>query len=95
MNNTTTNEESEQNKGLQYILCPEFMKLVHLVMDGEANTEEENQFLAYINANQDCKNHYLEEKTIRAILKEKCGNMPVPEKLIQLIQLKLQEVPYA
>jgi mycothiol system anti-sigma-R factor len=95
MNKTTTNREGSKENAVKYTLCPEFMKLVHLVMDGEANEEEEKLFMAHIEANQDCQNHYVEEKEIRAILKEKCGNVPVPDQLIKLIQLKLQDIPTA
>jgi anti-sigma factor (TIGR02949 family) len=92
MKKTTTNGKGEMSNGETYSLCPEFMKLVHLVMDGEANTEEEQLFLAHIEANEDCKDHYMEEQSIRSILKEKCGNVAVPDQLIHAIQLKLQEL---
>ena len=88
----TTTPEGEK---VEYTLCPEFMKLVHLVMDGEATEKEEHLFLAHIEANNDCKEHYMEEQNIRAALKEKCGNAVVPDQLVQMIQLKLQEMTIA
>ncbi len=94
MNKTTTNENG-MNDGEKYTLCPEFMKLAHLVMDGEANSEEEKLFLAHIEGSKDCKDHYMEEQNIRAVLKEKCGNVRVPDKLVKAIQLKLREITIA
>ncbi len=91
----TTTTKNGMNKDEKYKLCPEFMKLVHIVMDGEANTEEENLFLAHIEGSKDCKVHYMEEQNIRAVLKEKCGNVRVPDELVKAIQLKLQEITIA
>ena len=92
MNKTTTNTGNGMNGGDKYTLCPEFMKLVHLVMDGEATLEEEKLFVAHIEGSKDCKDHYHEEKEIRAILKAKCGCVRVPDELVHAIQLKLQEI---
>ena len=95
MNNTTTNNENGLNDGQQYSLCPEFMKLVHLVMDNEATKEEEQLFLAHIEGSKDCKDHYQEEQNIRSVLKRKCVNAPVPDDLIKAIQQKLQQITIA
>lgn len=92
MNNTTTNNNNGSNEGQQYSLCPEFMKLVHLVMDNEATNEEEQLFVAHIEGSKDCKDHYQEEQNIRAVLQRKCGNVPVPDDLIKAIQQKLQQI---
>ena len=89
MSDKTTNEKSGLNP--KYTLCPEFMKLVHLVMDGEASNDEEKEFIAHIEASQDCQKHYKEEQEIRSIIREKCGSIKVPNQLIRLIQDKLQE----
>jgi mycothiol system anti-sigma-R factor len=93
MSEKATNENGSKNEGSKYVLCPEFMKLAHLYMDGEANSEEVKLFLAHVEASSDCQNHYMEEQEIRALIKKRCGcdSIQVPDRLIQMIQSKLRD----
>ena len=83
------------NDGEKYTLCPEFMKLAHLVMDGEANSEEEKLFLAHVEGSKDCKTTIWKSKISALSSRKKCGNVRVPDKLVKAIQLKLREITIA
>jgi anti-sigma factor RsiW len=91
MSEKATNENGSENEGSKYVLCPEFMKLAHLYMDGEADSEEERLFSAHVESSSDCQNHYMEAQEIRALIKKRCGcdSIQVPDRLIKLIQSKL------
>lgn len=79
---TTTGKCQESEKCLE---------MLQLILDGEANQQEENHFLKHMDACVPCYQHYNLEKTIRQVLKARIEKKPVPSDLIDSIRLKIQQ----
>ncbi|MDQ3393807.1 MAG: anti-sigma factor [Bacteroidota bacterium] len=67
------------------------LKLLQLILDGEASEFETNYFHSHIEDCMSCYKHYDLEKTIRQVLKTKVEKRPVPVDLIQSIKLKIDQ----
>ncbi|MEQ8470941.1 MAG: anti-sigma factor [Marinoscillum sp.] len=72
--------------------CTEFKKcleILHLMLDNEANQEQENYLTTHIENCMYCFEQYEVEKQIRELLKTKLANQTVPADLAQAIRLKV------
>ena len=72
--------------------CSEFDKclsILNLILDNEANEEQEAFFNAHIEGCIVCFSHYNVEKQIRQLLKTKLNKHAVPTALANEIRLKI------
>ncbi len=67
------------------------LKLLQLILDGEASEFETHYFNSHIEDCMSCFEHYNLEKTIRQVLKTKIEKRPVPAELIQSIRSKISQ----
>ncbi len=72
-----------------YTVCEEFVRVMHLVIDGEADEQEKHWFARHISSSDDCLKHFDEEKTFRNFFKEKCHCLSMPKEVIEEIKAKL------
>jgi Putative zinc-finger len=73
----------------KYTVCKEFIRVMHLVLDGEANEEEEAFLKNHISSSKDCLKHFDGEKDFRQFFKEKCACIPIQKDVIERIKAKL------
>jgi anti-sigma factor (TIGR02949 family) len=67
------------------------MEILELLLDGEADSEQEVFFRDHIERCMPCYQHYNLEKTIKELLKTKIEKKPVPNDLVDSIKLKIKE----
>lgn len=67
------------------------MEILQLLIDGEADNEQEAYFLKHIETCMPCYQYYNLEKAIKEILKTKIERKPVPQDLVNTIKLKIKE----
>jgi len=72
------------------ISCEGCMKLLELVMDGEATPEEEKHFHKHINDCLPCFETFNMEQSIKEMLQTKLEKKQVPEDLINSIKQKIR-----
>ena len=73
----------------KYTVCQEFIRVMHLVLDEEANEEEERFFKDHISSSKDCLEHFGGEKDFRQFFKEKCSCVSIHKDVIERIKAKL------
>ena len=66
--------------------CDDCLKLLELILDGEASEEQKKAFTKHINDCKSCYEYYNLELTIKKVLKEKIESQPVPEDLVDSIK---------
>lgn len=67
------------------------MEMLQLLLDGEANSEQEQYFHHHIEKCMPCYQCYNVEKAIKEILQTKVERRPVPQDLVNTIKLKIKE----
>lgn len=67
------------------------MEILQLLIDGEANNEQESYFRKHIETCMPCYQYYNLEKAIKEILQTKIERKPVPQDLVNTIKLKIKE----
>lgn len=75
-------------------MCQESKKcieILELLLDGEADPDQEDFFRNHIEKCMPCYQHYNLEKTIKEILKTKIEKKPVPQDLVDSIKSKIKE----
>ena len=70
---------------------PKCIKVLHLIIDGEAGEEDEVYFYEHINQCMDCSMYYKLEQTIRNALRKKMKKKVVPEDFILQLKAKVRE----
>ena len=78
-----------------YTVCEEFIRVMHLVIDGEASQKEKEWFSNHISSSEDCLKHFDDEKTFRNFFKEKCQCLSMPKEVIEEIKAKLASMKTA
>jgi len=73
----------------KYTVCREFIRVMDLVLDGEASEEEEEYFKNHIDSSDDCLKHFDGEKDFRTFFKEKCACVQIRKDIIEKIKAKL------
>jgi anti-sigma factor (TIGR02949 family) len=74
--------------------CEDHEKCIHiinLIIDGEANKEEEAFFYAHIQDCLHCAQYYKLEQSIRAAIRKKLKIKEAPEDLIQEVRQKVKD----
>ena len=74
--------------------CPDHDKCVHiinLVMDGEANEEEEAYFYSHVRDCLHCAQFYKLEQSIRDAIKKKIEVLSAPAELIKELKKKVKD----
>jgi anti-sigma factor (TIGR02949 family) len=74
--------------------CEDHEKCIHiinLIMDGEANREEETFFYTHIQDCLHCAQYYKLEQSIRDIIKRKLKIREAPEGLIRDVRQKVKD----
>jgi len=72
--------------------CSDFdkcLKILDLILDNEASSDQESFFHAHIEKCMVCFGHYNVEKQIRQLLKTKLNKQPVPVTLATEIRNKI------
>ena len=80
---------------MQTTKCPEVEKcleLIHLVLDSEASSEQENYLTEHLEMCIQCLENYNIEKEIRTALRNRLENKKVPIDLISIIKDKISEI---
>ena len=75
--------------------CPEKDKcktLLNLLLDGEANKDEEKYLIKHLDSCIECYHCYELEKTIKEALKSRIKNEPLPQDLANNIKLRIKEL---
>lgn len=72
----------------------ECMKLLQLMLDGEASEEEAKIFNDHIEKCMPCYEYYNLEKTIKEIIQTKIERKAVPGDLVDSIKSKIKETAY-
>jgi len=70
--------------------CDECLKLLELILDGEASDEQKKSFTIHIDNCKNCYEYYNLELTIKKLLKEKIESQPVPLDLVDSIKFKVR-----
>jgi anti-sigma factor (TIGR02949 family) len=65
--------------------------VLHLIIDGEANDEDEAYFYNHINQCLHCSQYYRLEQTIRVALRKKLKKKVAPEDFINEIRSKFKD----
>lgn len=74
--------------------CVDHEKCIHvvnLIMDGEANDEEEAFFYAHIRDCLHCAQYYKMEQSIREVIRKKLEIKAAPEDLIDELRRKVKD----
>jgi anti-sigma factor (TIGR02949 family) len=74
--------------------CPDHEKCIHvinLIIDGEANAEEEAFFNSHVRDCLHCAQFYKLEQSIREAIRKRLEIMEAPEELIRLVREKVKE----
>jgi len=69
----------------------ECIRVLNLIIDGEANEIEQNFFHTHIMDCMQCTHYYTVEQSIREAIKKKLTKKEAPEDLIQSVRSKLKE----
>ncbi len=69
------------------------LEILHLILDEEANQEQEEYFKEHIEECWNCFQDYRLEKAIRDLVKTKLDKKPVPLSLIKDIKMEISESP--
>ena len=72
--------------------CSDFdkcMRILNLVLDGEASAEEEEYFFSHIESCMICFAHFNVEKKIRELIKRKLNKKNIPIELVTDIRNKI------
>lgn len=75
-------------------MCQESRKcieILELLLDGEANPEQEDFFRSHIEKCMPCYQYYNLEKSIKQILQTKVERKSVPQDLVASIKSKIKE----
>ena len=67
------------------------IRVLHLIIDGEAGNEDEKHFYKHINQCLPCSQYYRLEQTIRIALRKKMKKKVAPEDFINEIRAKVKE----
>jgi len=74
--------------------CPDHEKcinVINLIIDGEANAEEEAFFYSHVRDCLHCAQFYKLEQSIREAIRKRLEIMEAPEDLIRLVREKVKE----
>ena len=72
--------------------CEKFLRLVHLMLDNEADQQEEEYISNHIEECSPCFRHLKLEKQLREMLKTKIAHKEVPSELVDLIKTKIKSL---
>jgi len=67
------------------------INVINLIIDGEANKEEEAFFYSHIQDCLHCAQYYKLEQSIREVIRKKLEVKEAPEELIMEVRKKVQE----
>lgn len=81
--------KSENSQCKEFAKC---MEILHLMLDNEASSEQEQYVTDHIDSCMVCFEQYEVEKEIRDLLKSKIQNQPVPDDLINQIKSRIQAI---
>ena len=71
--------------------CDECLKMLELILDDEATTDQKKYFAEHIENCQSCYEYYHLEKTIKQVLREKVLSQPAPSDLVDMIRTKVRQ----
>jgi anti-sigma factor (TIGR02949 family) len=71
--------------------CEDCLKILELIVDGEATALQEKQFRDHIEACLPCYESFNLEKSIKKLLQTKLEKKPVPSDLIESIKSRINE----
>ena len=85
-----TMEEKKKNDKpcLDHEKC---IRVLNLIIDGEANKNEQIFFHSHIQDCLQCSHYYTVEQSIREAIKKKLAKKEAPEELIQSVRSNLKE----
>ena len=69
------------------------LEILHLILDEEANQEQEEYFKDHMEECWICFQDYRLEKAIRDLVKTKLDKKPVPLNLVEDIKMEISESP--
>lgn len=69
--------------------CNYFSSLITGYIDGELNTSDSNEVKSHLDVCSECKEHYLDEKRVKSIIKEKMPIIKAPVALQRRIRHQL------
>lgn len=72
--------------------CEKFLSLVNLMLDNEANQQEEEYISSHIEECSPCFKQLELEKQLRETLKSKIAHKEVPSELVDLIKTKIKSL---
>jgi anti-sigma factor (TIGR02949 family) len=87
----TFGPKSSNSKSKKCVDSDHCLRLLQLILDGEANETEEKYLHAHIEDCMSCYEQYNLEKTIRQVLKTKIEKKTVPADLIESIKIKITQ----
>lgn len=71
------------------------LEMLQLIIDGDATTEQKEQFKAHIDVCMPCYNSYHLETALKMLLKTKCSGNGAPPELIEKIKTQIsQNMPH-
>ena len=88
LKSTFKRKESSASECKESAKC---MEILQLLLDGEADSEQEQYFHSHIEKCMPCYQYYNVEKAIKEILQTKIERKPVPQDLVNNIKLKIKE----
>lgn len=72
--------------------CKKVADMMHAVLDGEATCDEMKEFEQHLDMCIKCSGHYQEEKKLFQEIKAKLQQKCCPEKLLDSIRQKIQQI---
>lgn len=72
---------------------PTCMEMLQLILDGEANSEQQEFFKSHMDSCMPCFKSYNLDMTIKELLKTRCCNDPVPQDLVEQIKMQIGQNP--
>lgn len=67
------------------------MELLQRILDGDATTEEQQQFKTHVDECMPCFQSYSLELTVKTLLKAKCSGNGAPPELIEKIKIQISK----
>lgn len=83
--------EEKKKNGKPCLDHEECIRVLNLIIDGEANEIEQRFFHSHIQDCLHCSHYYTVEQSIREAIKKKLTKKEAPEDLIQSVRSKLKE----
>ena len=67
-------------------------EILHLIIDGEASSNDEDYFYNHIQHCLDCSHFYMLEQTIRNAIRNKIDRKLAPEDFIRQLRMKIKDI---